>query len=190
MGRKRKPGNREKSGKLSRKPEDVAVRRKVAWDAAERDALSTVLDTRMRLFGLSETDARDQKAGSFIGRLYLSAQISRAQYEALTMWGESAYANAAITPGPKGDTALDPNRVAGISWAENEERDNKIRERHKKYVKAVQEKQNELGLSANLFGALYECVQRDRDHYHLLGDLRAAANALAKHFQLQERMAA
>lgn len=190
MARKKKSGTREKNGRLSRKPEDIEARRKLAWDAAAQDAVSTVMEARQRLYGLSETDARDQKAGSFIGRLYMSKELSRSQYEALCMYGESAYANASITPGPKPDTAFDPNRVVGISWEENEARDKAIRERHRKAQAAVQEKQNELRLTANLFSALYECVQRDREVYHMIGDLRAAANALARHYGLEARKAA
>lgn len=70
MARKRTPGaKRTASGRKSR-----------AHDAYTEN-LEPIL-TRMRLFGLSEVDARDQKASTFIGRLQLTKAISQAQYDA------------------------------------------------------------------------------------------------------------
>jgi len=194
MGRKKKPGKREPNGKLSRKPADVANRRKVAWDMQAQEAIAPVLEARQRLFGLSADEARDQRAGSFIGRLCLMGVkgegITRTQYEALCAWEESARQNSMVIAGPKGDAAMDPNRVQGRGGDEVDGVAARIRARHAAAERAVQAKQNELRGMANLFAALYECVQRDREHFHLLGDLRAAANALARHYGLEDRRAA
>lgn len=190
MSRKRKPGNRERNGKLSRRKADVANRRKVAWDMQAQEAIAPVLEARQRLFGLTPDEARDQRAGSFIGRLCLSGTITRTQYEALCAWEDSARQNSMVIAGPKGDAAMDPNRVQGRGGDEIDGVSARIRQRHMAAVKAVQDKQLELRGTANLFAALYECVQRDREHHHLLGDLRAAANALARHYGLEARRAA
>jgi len=196
MGRKKKSGKREPNGKLSRKPADVANRRKVAWDMQAQEAIAPVLEARQRLFGLSADEARDQRAGSFIGRLCLmgvkdeTEGITLTQYEALCAWENSAKANSMVISGPKSDAAFDPNRVAGRAAELGEKFANRIRAQHHRAEVAVQAKQNELRGTANLFSALYECVQRDREHFHLLGDLRAAANALARHYGLEDRRAA
>ena len=66
-GRKKRAGvKRTASGRPSR-----------AADAYQEN-LEPIL-TRMRLFGLTETDARDQKASTFVGRLQLTKAISQAQ---------------------------------------------------------------------------------------------------------------
>jgi len=116
--------------------------------------------------------------------------ITRTQYEALCAWEESARQNSMVIAGPKGDAAMDPNRVQGRGGDEVDGVAARIRARHAAAERAVQAKQNELRGMANLFAALYECVQRDREHFHLLGDLRAAANALARHYGLEDRRAA
>lgn len=190
MGRKRKIGAREKSGKLSRNPAEVEKRRKLAWDATQQDAVSVALEARQRLFGYSEENARDQKAGSFIGRLCIAKALNRSQYEALVMWEESARLNRMVSGGPTGDSAQDPNRVVGRAGEENIQRSAAIRQRHRAAELAVQERQNELRGSGMLFAALYECVERDREHYHLVGDVRHAANALIRHYGLGMEKAA
>lgn len=156
--------------------------------------MGVVLQARQRLHGLSGPIARDQLAGSFIGRLCLNNKdgtgITRIQYEALSRWEESFRANAACVGGPKGDSAQDPNRIAGRTTGEDEDRDARIMAAHSKARLAVQDRQNQLGLRANLFAALYECVQRDQELYHMVGDLREAANALARHYGLEQQVAA
>lgn len=190
MGRKRKQGKREPNGKLSRKPADVANRRKVAWDMLAQDNVSVALEARQRLFGLSEDDARNQQAGTFIGRLCIAKELSLEQYEALCMWEVSARANSSVIAGPMSDAAFDPNRVSGRAGEASEAYQVRARAQHRKAELVVQDRQNELRGSVTLFAALYECVQRDREVYHMVGDLREAANALARHYGLGSRRAA
>ena len=177
---------RTKSGRISRSKSSKEAERKAAWDRQERDTMGVVLQARQRLHGLSGPIARDQLAGSFIGRLCLGNKegtgITRIQYEALSRWEESFRA--------KGDSAQDPNRIAGRATGEDEDRDARIMAAHSKARLAVQDRQNQLGLRANLFAALYECVQRDHELYHMVGDLREAANALARHYGLEQQVAA
>lgn len=184
MGRRRKPGKREPNGKLSRKSADAASRRKVAWDQLAKDNVSVALEARQRLFKLSEDDARSQHAGTFIGRLCIGKVISRTQYEALCAWEESARANATVIAGPMSDAAFDPNRVSGRAGDGDDAYQSRVRAKHLKAEAAVQNRQNELRSNATLFAALYECVQRDREVRHLVGDLIDAADALARHYGL------
>lgn len=195
MGRKlNRSAARTKSGRISRAKANKDAERRAAWDKQERDTMGVVLEARARIFGLSGPVARDQMAGSFIGRLCLGNKdgngLSRAQYEALLKWEESARSSAACLAGPKGDTAQDPNHVAGRSALHDDARDARTIAKHEEARKAVQTRQNELGLQAALFAALYECVQRDREVYHMVGSLREAANALVRHYGLEQQVAA
>lgn len=195
MGRKLKRGVlRTKSGRISRAKSSQEADRKAAWDKAERDAMGVVLDARERQHGLTGAAARDQLAGSFIGRLCLSGRagdgITRVQYDALVRWEEIARAHAAIIQGPMGDIASDPNRVGGISNADDERYALRIAAQYRGACAAIQERQNQIGLAGNLFGALYACVQRDRELHHLVGELREAANALARHYGMEQMAAA
>src|SRR5690606_4151868 len=69
-GRKRKQGvPRTASGRPSRAA------------SAYQENIEPIL-TRMRMFGLTEKDARDQKASTFVGRLCLMKIINASQYDA------------------------------------------------------------------------------------------------------------
>lgn len=198
MARKRKPGHRERNGRLSRKQADVAQRQATAWDAQERDSLSVALEARQRLYGLSEQEARGQEGGTFIGRLLIAHRrakdeavgITQIQYDALVTWETSARASLAALYGPMQDGAFDPNRVQGRGMGQDDAYAARIVAKHAEAKKAVQERQNELRGRGALLAALYECVQRDRAHFHLVGDLRQAANALVRHYGLEARRAA
>ena len=152
--------------------------------------VSVAIEARQRLFGLSVDKSRDQKAGSFIGRLCIGKELSVPQYEALCMWEESARQYRIIMAGPKGDSAQDPNRVAGRNGHENEKRSMEITKRHRAAERAIQDKQFELRGTANLWAALDICVRQDRDQFRLVGDLRHCANALIRHYGIEARAAA
>ena len=195
MGRKLKRGVlRTKSGRISRAKSAQDAERKASFDRAERDTMGVVLEARERLYGLTGASARDQLAGSFIGRLCLSGGkgegISRTQYDALVRWEEIARAYVAIMQGPMGDTAADPNRVGGISNADDERYARRVTAQYRAACKAVQDRQNELGLAVNLFGALDACVRRGAELHYLVGALREAANVLARHYGMEAQVAA
>lgn len=185
MARPRKyhKAKRTASGRLSRAVGEVAQR----TAQEEREAMEVAVAYRQNVWHIPAREVTNQKAGSFIGRLRLANQITETQYDALQAYEEAARANRAITPGPKGDTAFDPNRVPGISWGENEARDERIRARYRMLCEAVQERQNELRQRGNLFAALYECVQQDKAWEYMVGDLREAANAIARRLRMVER---
>ena len=193
MPKRKPPSKREPNGRKSRRIASITVEvdnRKVSWTKEDQDMVSVAIEARQRLFGLSVDKSRDQKAGSFIGRLCIGKELSVPQYEALCMWEESARQYRIIMAGPKGDSAQDPNRVAGRNGHENEKRSMEITKRHRAAERAIQDKQFELRNRANLWGALDVCVTRDRDVFNLVGDLREAANALVRHYGIEARAAA
>lgn len=169
-GRKRKAGvKRTASGRPSR-----------AADAYQEN-LEPIL-TRMRLFGLSEKDARDQKASTFIGRLQLTKAVSQAQYDAAQTWLEvrEHYQRAIKSPdalrssgggGDGGESASYP------AWCQQ------AIKRYDAADKAIMaEQQIYANRGRNLFAALDYIVARGEIQWHLVGDCRLALNALVHHF--------
>ena len=170
MGRKKTPGvKRTASGRKSR----------------ARDAYTENLEpilTRMRLFGLTEKDARDQKASTFIGRLQLTKAISQAQYDAAQEYLSvyEAFQRAVKSPDALrssnggGDQGESPDYA---KWCK------RAIERKEDADKAIMDEQ---ALFDNRGRALYAALQyvvcRDEEHHHLVGDCRLALNALVHHF--------
>jgi len=170
MARKKKPGvKRTPSGQISR-----------AADAYQEN-LDPIL-TRMRLFGLSEKDARDQKASTFIGRLQLTKAISQVQYDAAQEYlsVREAFQRAVKSPdalrssGGGGDQGESPTYA---DWCR------KAIERYENANKAVMLEQCLFpNRGRNLAAGLDYIVCRGEVHWHLVGDCRLALNALAHHF--------
>lgn len=167
---------RTESGQLSR------GRGRVAAEAVDRVAT----EARTRLFGISNSAARDQKAGTALGRLSLSGEISRRQY----MAGErilslrSNYLTALSAPkGPEqiwdsaAFTSTDEEQHAAWCRAVIAAYDAAIRA----MVAAGWQHRN-----SNLIGAVDSIIYRDQPLQHLVGDLRLALNALARHFGLDK----
>lgn len=170
MARKKQAGvKRTASGRKSR-----------ASDAYQEN-LEPIL-TRMRLFGLTEKDARDQKASTFVGRLQLTKAISQAQYDAAQQWLDirEHYQRAIKSPdalrssGGGGDAGESPSYSAWCQQA------------IKRYDAAQKAVMTEQLLFANrgrnLIAGLDYVVSRNEIHWHLVGDCRLALNALAHHF--------
>jgi hypothetical protein len=172
-GRPRKIGvTRTKSGRASRA-------------GAEPANLEPIL-LRMKMFGLSEADARDQKAGTFIGRMNLMDKklISNAQYDAAVAYLEvyDNYKRAISAP-----DALRNSVSSGgggstedhARWCAN------AKAKHHAAVEAVRAEQAIFqNRGCNLFAAIDYLVCRDEQHWHMVGDCRIALNALAHHFGL------
>lgn len=182
-GRKKKPGKREPNGQLSRQLTAVATRLRDALDKDERDTISIGVEARERIWGVPANDARDQMAGSFIGRLCMSKELSPEQYEAAQTWAEEADANLWAIGAPPRMGAIDLNRVHGNGNApENVARAHAVRTRYIISAQVVQARQNELRGTAALFAALQYLVMEDKPLHHLVPDLRCVLNALAKHY--------
>lgn len=170
VARKRRAGvKRTASGRPSR-----------AQDAYQEN-LEPIL-TRMRLFGLTEKDARDQKASTFIGRLQLTKAISQAQYDAAQQWllVREHYQRAIKSPdalrssGGGGDAGESPSYA---NWCR------RAIERYDEAEKAIRIEQDIIeNRGRALFAGLDYIVNREEVHWHLVGDCRLALNALAHHF--------
>jgi hypothetical protein len=145
------------------------------------------IHTRMRLFGLSESDARDQKAATFLGRLYLTGQLGKrpgsdnmweAAQELLRM--RDAYKRALKAP-----DALRNSTGSGGDMEETEAYANwchAVVERYEAVERAVSA-ENSLHehRGSNLHAALDFIVFRDQQMHHMIGDVRIALNAIHHH---------
>jgi hypothetical protein len=144
--------------------------------------------TRMRKFGLTEKDARDQKAGTFIGRLQLTKVINQAQYDAAQQFLAvyEAYQRALKSPdalrsgaggGDQGESATYARWCRGAV------------DRYEAAIAAVREEQNlHENRGANLYAGLDYVVTRDQQMWHMVGDCRLALNALAHHFGIERKV--
>lgn len=169
-GRKRKPGiARTASGRPSRAK------------AAYQENLEPIL-TRMRIFGLSEADARDQKAGTLIGRLNLQKIIDQQQYDAAVEYLRiyEQYKRAIKSPDAlrTGSGGGDQGQGADYErWCGNAV---------SKFTAATNAVMAEQSLHANrgtnMFAAIDYILTRDEQMWHMVGDCRLALNALAHHF--------
>lgn len=174
-GRKKQAGiPRTKSGQKSR-----------AFEVF--DAHIEPIQTRMRLFGLTEGDARDQKASTYLGRLYLTGELGKrpgsdqaweAAQELLRM--RDAYKRALKAP-----DALKNSTGAGGDIIETEAYAHWCQgaiERYENVIKAVTaENSLHQHRGSNLHAALDIIVFRDRQMAHMIGDVRIALNAVHHH---------
>lgn len=171
-GRPRLDGPREPNGRLSRS----------GIDHGPADVVA--LEARRRIFGLSGDTAKDQKAGTFIGRLNLLGResgLSNSQYDAAVEYLElrAAYLRAISAPGRVTDGDV------GSGSSRPDEYEQWVRdtvEAYEKCRKAIQEAQND-NRGANMWAALDLCVIQDQDLPHMIGDLRLLCNALARFFR-------
>lgn len=183
-GPKKQPGKRELNGRLSRDPQERKAREVAAIDAESWDAMHVAVMARVRVHGVPLDRAKGQNAGSFVGRLRDEKQLSDAQLDAAqTYLAERLAYRRAISAPPEMD-AVDLNRVKGRASTENETRTRAAVARYEATLKAVQQAQNALHNKANLLAALDLLLVRDMPLRHLVGDLRLALNAVARHHGL------
>ena len=175
-GRKRLNGvKRTASGRRSR-----------AGDAYQEN-IEPIL-TRMRMHGLSEKDARDQKASSFIGRLQLTKVINQAQYDAAIAFFQihDNYKRAISAPdGMKssGGAGGGGETEGHAGWCRN------AIAKYDHAIAAVQDEQNLfIHRGASMIAALDYLVLRDEQMWHLVGDCRLALNALAHHLGIERKV--
>lgn len=176
------------NGRLSRKPADVTKRLAGVLDADERETLRPGVEARIRLHGLAPEVSRDQRAGSFVGRLCMSGEISVVQYEAAMAFLEDHRNNLIAIHAPRDPSGVDLNRVqGGTAKAENVEFYRRATARWRAAVDAVQERQNELRGQGAIYAALDTCITRDAECHHLVGWLREGLNALVRHYGLVDK---
>lgn len=187
-GPKKLAGKRERNGQLSRKQVDRTARVLDGLDADQRDTLAVGIEARVRVHGVEPRHSRDQMAGSFIGRLCITGDVSRVQYDAAMTWQEDAHNYSIALRSPRQPGAVDLNRTQGTSTDhENVAFVARAKARYEAAARAVQEKQNELRGQGALFAALHHVVIRDLELMHMVPDCRVALNALAKHYGLESR---
>lgn len=187
-GPKLKDGKRMANGRLSRKPADVMKRMANALDADERETLRPGIEARIRMHGVRPEDSRDQRAGSFVGRLCMGGEVSVAQYDAALTFVEDHRNNLIAIHAPREPSGVDLNRVQGGSaGAENVEFYRRATTRWRDAVGAVQERQNELRGAGALYAAIETCVLQDVEAHHMIGWLREGLNALVRHYGLVDK---
>lgn len=180
-GRPRKSNvRRTKSGAISR-----------AAGAYNENAEAIAL--RMRVFGLTEKEARDQKAGTYVGRLCLAGMrnstdgISAAQYDAAVAYQE---AHQNFKRAVKSPDAL-ASGSGGASGPDGAGYDQWCQRAVAKWEGIQAAVQNEQGFhenrGANMWAALDYLVGRDQQLPHLIGDLRLALNAIGHHLGMISR---
>lgn len=175
MGRPRKSGaKRTRSGRISR-----------AKSAYNENAEGIAL--RQRMFGLSEQDARDQKAAAYVGRLSLAGRknnadgLTEAQYNAAQDYLKAyeAFQRAVKSPDAlrTGEGAiLSPESEGYADWCQ------RAIDRFEAMQKAIKREQClHENRGANMFAAIDYLLVRDMELPHMIGDLRLALNAIGHH---------
>lgn len=162
---------REPSGRISRsgiphEPADVVA-----------------LEARIKHMGVPRSEAKNQKAATFIGYLSILGRrdgISASQYDALVSFLDlrSSYLRAIKAP----DSTLSSVPGAGTAGITEAYEDwcRSTVERYGKCRLAIQEAQNQS--RSNLWAALDICVVRGERQSHMIPDIRIVGNALARFF--------
>lgn len=150
-------------------------------------AQATVIDARMRLWGLSEDQAKTPTAGTVFGRMYLQGELTAEQYEA----GQQFHARRqgylhAISAPPAPRSGSDLHGVRGKDGSDGSdeaytERCNTARRRYADIRRVI--------LDADGFGmfALEQVICDDRraDDERTMGSLRVALNAIARVLKIE-----
>ena len=165
---------------VPREPNGRPSRSGIAHEAPDKLAL----DTRRRMLGLKRDDAKDQKAGTFIGYLSMIGPrdgVSQAQYEGAQQYLKlrEAYKRAVKSPDALYDdmaTNSTGDEAAYEAWAKSviAERDTLHRQ--------IQEAQNES--RENLWAALQYVVIDGQTLHHMVGATRVLCNVFVRHFRI------
>ncbi len=186
-GPKPKNGAREANGRLSRKKVDIMDQLARDHDQQERETMRAGIEARHRHYGFDAKTAKDQMAGTFVGRLAMSGEITPQQYEAALRYCEVYRDMQIAVGGPKPSGAVNLNATKGLPGPENVQRAAKALADWRATEKAIQERQNELRGQGAIYAALDYCIIRDGEHVHMIGWLREGLNALARHYQIGDK---
>jgi hypothetical protein len=182
MGRKRKPGKREPSGKLSRRKVEKQARRTID----EQAAMQVAKDARRRVYGVKPEDTGTELAGTVCGRLQLIRSITPAQHEAAKAFAATyaAYQRAIGSPRPP--------KAVEIGAATGRGADTEISpEEHRRAVAAWDKVcrllalENQFHRDMTLYAACDYLILRDEFHIHMVPDLHVALDYLVMHYGLQ-----
>ena len=182
-GRKRKPGKRYPCGKRVRAE-------------TEREAMSTVIETRRRHYGVSAKRARDERLGTALGRLAFSETISDEQYQAGLVFGELYQRHHIVMglplPSPQSVAGLLINEgiFGGAAIELEDDVIERIKDRFSEASEALDQCDREqrfaMGRRPTLLIYRIICVDEDATHWPVddIGNLRVALNALVRVFRL------
>jgi hypothetical protein len=179
MGRKRKPGRREPNGRVQR-----------SHEAANLEPFKE----RMRRYGLSEKDARDQRSSTVIGRLMLAhlqsgckpgVGITEAQYEAGAKLATDSAEYARCLQSPRGMGIAETLTGSGDEEAYKRYVDT-IRKAYEGamgrdgVIRKLQERDGLRGTT--IFDAVRFVVEQDLELPHLFPGLRIGLTELAHYY--------
>ncbi|PQA71721.1 hypothetical protein C3731_20590 [Brucella oryzae] len=146
---------------------------------------------RMRLFGMTASEALSDLAGDNLGRLHMAWKrdkkegISTDQYDAAERYREvfndkrKAECSAAAHYDHTGTiAAFDPDEYE--AWVK------RAKQAYKDARDAIDLAQQELR-TGNLYAAVQFMLENDQFFPHMLGDIRLVCNALHRHFFTQKR---
>lgn len=172
---------------------------------SQEPASKLALEARARMFRISVEEAKDQQAGTFLGRLHMAyvrweksqkskksgepqpdESLSTGQYHALLSCqrAHNDFLKATGAPGAQYDPHIggDGDPDAHAAWCANA-RDRWLgkdgRGGLKGLIYAAQEQERAL----NLWAALDLCVIQEQHLPHMVPALRTLGNALARHFR-------
>lgn len=152
--------------------------------------MNTALMARWRVHHVPMDKLRDQMAGSYIGRLCLTGELTHQQYDAAQAYLADRRDYHMAIDAPKQMGAVDLNAVHGRNHHENVNRSQQAVTKFEAAQAAVRQAQTILGMRGNLYAAIELCVIKDIDLSHMVGDVRLVLNALARHYGLGSRRAA
>jgi len=186
-GRKRKTGKREPNGKLSRRTSERQARRTVD----EQAAMHVAKEARQRVFGISVEASGTELAGTVCGRLLLQGSLTQQQMDAAKAFADTyaGYQRAMDSPRPPKAVEIGGATGRGSLLDVSPEQAKLARKRWDAAVRVLVEA-NMYHRAATLYAAADYLVLRDEMHGHMVGDLRLALNALARHYGLVARRAA
>lgn len=168
------------------KTEDVAREPNGRISRSVNDNNTKEIVRRAERLGLTVTQARDQKAATFIGYLNLLGRvdgISEDQYEAAMKFLDlrRSYLLAIKAPNAERSDEGSGNTNSEVSdayveWCQT------TKQRYAECREAIQAAQNQC--RQNLWAAADLCLIQDQRMLHMIGDVRTLCNALTQFFRV------
>ena len=179
---KRTKSDRKREKRLSivppqREPNGRVQRSKNRPTETARQARETAIEARKRQYGLTEKQAKDPDAATFIGRAYLQGDLSSEQKNTAEWFGTAVmqYRNAIQSPGrAKGR--------AGHAEFESEDYQRYCEEAKRRFdgIVAVLRERDIASRTTNSLGLLEAAIVRDMENWRQIGDIREALNVLSR----------